>query len=211
MATTTNYGWTTPDNTDLVKDGALAIRTLGSAIDTSMNTALGTKKAGMVLLNTTSFSAVASQSVNNVFSSTYDHYRVVVTLTAITNDTDFRLRFRVSGADDSNNVYFFGHYGRQITSGAIVSASGVSTAYVLNQVDAGNSNASYVYDNMFFYPFATQRTTGHTYQGFYDNAGSYFMLNGGLRFDNTTSFDGFSIFVAAGSMTGSVSVYGMNK
>lgn len=36
MATTTNFGWTTPDNTDLVKDGALAIRTLGSAIDTSM-------------------------------------------------------------------------------------------------------------------------------------------------------------------------------
>ena len=36
MATTTNYGWTTPDNTDLVKDGALAIRTLGSAIDTTV-------------------------------------------------------------------------------------------------------------------------------------------------------------------------------
>jgi hypothetical protein len=36
MATTTNYGWTTPDNTDLVKDGALAIRTLGSAIDTTL-------------------------------------------------------------------------------------------------------------------------------------------------------------------------------
>jgi hypothetical protein len=36
MATTTNYGWTTPDNTDLVKDGASAIRSLGSAIDTSL-------------------------------------------------------------------------------------------------------------------------------------------------------------------------------
>lgn len=36
MATTTNFGWNTPDNTDLVKDGALAIRTLGSAIDTSL-------------------------------------------------------------------------------------------------------------------------------------------------------------------------------
>jgi hypothetical protein len=35
MATTTNYGWTTPDDTDLVKDGAAAIRTLGSSIDTS--------------------------------------------------------------------------------------------------------------------------------------------------------------------------------
>ena len=35
MATTTNYGWDTPDDTDLVKDGASAIRTLGSSIDTT--------------------------------------------------------------------------------------------------------------------------------------------------------------------------------
>lgn len=35
MATTTNYGWTTPDNSALVKDGASAIRTLGSSIDTT--------------------------------------------------------------------------------------------------------------------------------------------------------------------------------
>ena len=35
MATTTNYGWTTPDDTALVKDGASAIRTLGSSIDTT--------------------------------------------------------------------------------------------------------------------------------------------------------------------------------
>ena len=36
MATTTNYGWTTPDDTALVKDGASAIRTLGSSVDTSV-------------------------------------------------------------------------------------------------------------------------------------------------------------------------------
>ena len=36
MANTTNFGWETPDDTDLVKDGAAAIRTLGSAIDTSL-------------------------------------------------------------------------------------------------------------------------------------------------------------------------------
>jgi hypothetical protein len=35
MATTTNYSWETPDDTDLVKDGAAAIRTLGSSIDTT--------------------------------------------------------------------------------------------------------------------------------------------------------------------------------
>jgi hypothetical protein len=35
MATTTNYGWSTPDDTALVKDGAAAIRTLGSSVDTT--------------------------------------------------------------------------------------------------------------------------------------------------------------------------------
>ena len=35
MATTTNYGWTTPDDTALVKDGASAIRTLGTSVDTT--------------------------------------------------------------------------------------------------------------------------------------------------------------------------------
>lgn len=35
MPTTSNFGWTTPADTDYVKDGALAIRTLGNGIDTS--------------------------------------------------------------------------------------------------------------------------------------------------------------------------------
>lgn len=38
MATTTNYGWTTPDDTSLVKDGASAIRTLGNSIDSTLKT-----------------------------------------------------------------------------------------------------------------------------------------------------------------------------
>lgn len=36
MATSTNYGWTEPDDTEFVKNGALAIRTLGNAIDTTV-------------------------------------------------------------------------------------------------------------------------------------------------------------------------------
>lgn len=35
MPNTTNYNWATPADTDLVKDGAAAIRTLGSSIDTT--------------------------------------------------------------------------------------------------------------------------------------------------------------------------------
>jgi len=41
MATTTNFGWSTPDDTAYVKDGAAAMRTLGSSVDTSMADLLG--------------------------------------------------------------------------------------------------------------------------------------------------------------------------
>lgn len=51
MATTTNFGWSTPDDTALVKDGASAIRTLGSSIDTSMAGLKG-GTAGQVLSKT---------------------------------------------------------------------------------------------------------------------------------------------------------------
>ena len=89
MATTTpNYGWTVPTSTDLVKDGATAIETLGDAIDASMNTALGTKKAGMVLLNTTSFSGVSSQSFNNVFNASYENYKIIINLTDNTSNLE---------------------------------------------------------------------------------------------------------------------------
>jgi hypothetical protein len=52
MATTTNFGWVTPDNTDLVKDGAAAIRTLGSSIDSTMGELKG-GTTGQVLSKTT--------------------------------------------------------------------------------------------------------------------------------------------------------------
>lgn len=36
MATTANYGWTTPNDTSYVKDGASDIRSLGNAVDAAL-------------------------------------------------------------------------------------------------------------------------------------------------------------------------------
>jgi hypothetical protein len=52
MATTTNYGWTTPDNTALVKDGAAAIRSLGSSIDTTLKAQIDAQIPDTLLTNT---------------------------------------------------------------------------------------------------------------------------------------------------------------
>jgi hypothetical protein len=37
MATSPTYGWSEPDDTAFVKNGALAMRTLGNAIDTTVD------------------------------------------------------------------------------------------------------------------------------------------------------------------------------
>jgi hypothetical protein len=49
MATTTNYSWTTPDDTALVKDGAAAIRSLGTAIDSTVFTNAGNAVAKTIV------------------------------------------------------------------------------------------------------------------------------------------------------------------
>jgi hypothetical protein len=54
MATTTNYSWSTPDDTALVKDGAAAIRTLGSSVDTTVKALSPGTTAGDVDYYTTS-------------------------------------------------------------------------------------------------------------------------------------------------------------
>jgi hypothetical protein len=49
MATTTNYSWSTPDDTALVKDGAAAIRSLGTAIDSTVFTNAGASIAKTIV------------------------------------------------------------------------------------------------------------------------------------------------------------------
>jgi hypothetical protein len=202
MATTTNYGWTTPDDTSLVKDGASAIRTLGSSIDTSLNAALGTKKAGLVLLNTTSFSAVSSQRVNP-FSATYDNY--LITMYG-TESTTTPLKFRLaSGASViSTSTYkrggVFGN-SSDLTGGYYGSASETSVIIVDNTVFASAINI--------YRPFIAA-TTMLTYDSFIDALAPRRVAGFGYN-TNATSYDGFELSPDSGTITGTLRVYGYNN
>ena len=211
MATTTpNYGWTVPTSTDLVKDGATAIETLGDAIDASMNTALGTKKAGMVLLNTTSFSAVSSQSVNDVFSATYTNYFILLDMDASDADAGVNMRMRVSGADNSSSNYRWSN-GYAVTDGAAsVSAqngSGLTTVFRVAAISSVSRNFA-KFD--LFNPFTAEETgfLGQFFQKYGANSTTHF--SGGIM-SVTTSYTGFTLIPTAGTITGTVSVYGYNK
>jgi hypothetical protein len=103
MATTTNFGWTTPDDSEAVNNGALAIRSLGAAIDTSLVDLKGgttgqtlskttnddmdftwqTPVAGsMTLLSTTSLSGTSTviSSISQLYTSLYiEGYEITFT------------------------------------------------------------------------------------------------------------------------------------
>jgi hypothetical protein len=208
MATTTpNYGWTVPTSTDLVKDGATAIETLGDAIDASMNTALGTKKAGMVLLNTTSFSGVASFSFpNNTLSATYDYYRIVVNITS--GNAFLAWRARSAGSDNSSSNYMWvrGFYNSNSTPGTSFAGSGGLTTWGY----LGSMNGSGIVNAELVGLFATQKAqvVSHATQEDGATGIGHNFLSSGMNI--TTSYDSLSLISTSGNISGKASIYGYN-
>jgi hypothetical protein len=204
MATNTpNYDWPIPEDSDLVKDGAKAIRDLGNAIDTSAEDFGG----GLIHINTTSFSAVASQSINDVFSATYDNYLILGTLVGSGGAVDVNLRLRVSGTDASGS-----NYNSQIflASGATLTGSQSLSATSINVAAATSSDYGQFKTNIFF-PFAAQPTLLETVRGFASasNIPNMKSVLGGHNV--STSYTGFTIIPTSTNITGAISVYGYRK
>lgn len=90
--TTTNYGWDIPQSTDLVKDGATAIATLGQDIDTSMMDLKG-GTTGQVLSKASNtdmdFTWVAQDDSNAIQNAIVDAKGDLISATAA--DTPARL------------------------------------------------------------------------------------------------------------------------
>jgi hypothetical protein len=98
MATTTNFGWVTPDDTSLVKDGAAAIRTLGQSIDTSMMDLEG-GTTGQVLSKASNtdmdFTWVTTDDTNAIQNAIVDAKGDLIAATAA--DTPARLAVGTNG------------------------------------------------------------------------------------------------------------------
>lgn len=157
-------------------------------------------QGGMTLLSTTSMSGVASQSFNNVFSSIYNNYKILINGTTITGT--LTMRFRVSNTDSSAASYKMDLYGTSLWTTATFGGYTETGSTNFNAL-AEASPASISLDVL--NPFATEKTFIHGQTSQNDRGRSYQGI-----FDATTSFTGFSL-IPGTNITGNVSVYGYNK
>jgi hypothetical protein len=161
---------------------------------------------GMTLLNSTSFTAASTISVNNVFSSDYFDYKIMFSVTDRTSTPDVNFRLRNGGVDTSVN------YSRT----GILTVFNSTTITVTNQVgttsgllfplavrefsaDITVSNPAVASETILTYQAAglTNSVIGH--------------VSAFIQQDNASAFDGFTIFTSTGTITGNLRVYGLRK
>ena len=153
---------------------------------------------------TVSFSAASSVSLNDVFSTTYTNYRIVLEATQ-SADNDLTLRLRVSGADNTSLNYTFGRYYSGLINSIAAGNEGnvTSSGFSFGSMPLSSAKGSTSID--ICNPFVTDRTSIT-----FIHSGKYFQIMGGIT-TVTTSYTGFTFFPSSGTMTGTISVYGYNK
>lgn len=166
----------------------------------------GSSASGLTLITRQAYTTASTVNVNDVFSSTYDSYKIVITNSASTAAT-ISMRLRVSGADNTTSnysstmqegvqgaTYVFGRY--QVGATSWINGDIGFKSDLLMSMDIVN-------------PFLSQTTTAVGISCESDNGwrgGAFNML-----FNATTSFTGFSFYTGSGSATGVVTVYGYQK
>jgi hypothetical protein len=185
-----------------------------SAIQTQLNAKAADSSQGLYLITPSStansggsvtvtggavaFSAVNNVSLNGVFSATYDNYGLLLTVTGSTSSS-VNLRMRASGSDAATN------YNWQVINANSTTVSGAAvtsqTSYAISDTGTGKTTA----DLLLFDPFKAEATNVHlranarTINTLYMNIGQH---------TTATSYDGFTLIAASGTITGTVRVYG---
>jgi hypothetical protein len=161
--------------------------------------------ASIATNGTVSFTSASAISLNNVFSSTYDNYAIILDSNPSTT-LDLSFRFRTSGTDNSNANY----QKQQIfTTSTTVAGARIANATSLGLLGTMTTRTFF---NLIIVNPSLSLNTGLnvTLNADYSSATPYLAIQSN-SFNSNTIFDGFTIIASTGNITGSVSVYGYNK
>ena len=184
---------------------------LAKIVPSSVAVGSGTGSASTTGLVT--FTTVSSVSLNNVFTSTYSNYRIMIDFTSSTGN-NLTLRMRTNGTDGTTSEYSYIVY--QITTNSTVgytAVSGGTTSMVIVPGEASKySKVSLEMSN----PVSASITTSIFWQGARDSNSSPYTYNytasgvDGQAAGKPASRDGFTLLASTGTISGTISVLGYN-
>jgi hypothetical protein len=159
---------------------------------------------GLTLVKKVDFTASSSVDLSNSFSSTYVNYLLIGNWTG-TADNDVLYRYRVSGADDSTS-----NYNIQLFDVDGISITGTRLATGTNgRLGATRASGSRVTNSTWFNsPFLAQTKASQATNA---TTTTTTIAQNGLQtgFNAATSFTGLTVYPGAGTITGTISIYGL--
>lgn len=156
---------------------------------------------GLVHINTTTFSAVSSVSLDNVFTSDYKNYSILMFGTSSAGfGGDIRLRAGGSDATGSN----YSRINLDVSSGSVTASGSTTTSWTSPFL--GNSTAMLM-DAILIRP--AEATS--TFIQVRSSRNDYLIISGGAH-TVASAYDGFSLLApGAITLTGTISVYGYSN
>ena len=159
--------------------------------------------SGLTFISSASPSAVTSVSINNCFTSTYTNYRILFSPTAISTAADVTLRLRASGTDTTTN---YKYQTTESLSGSVYPTADIvgTDEWYMGRIDTPVAMA---FSADIYNPQTTNKTAYTTNSVFQNSSNSVTAQTMAGFQTSTTQFDGFTLLFA-GTLTGTIRVYG---
>ena len=182
----------------------MAVKTFGSEVLTVSDTNTYLANSGLVYVTNATATSGTSLSVNNCFTSTYSAYRIVITRCTIGALSGMSMRMRASGSDQAT-LYYNIRTGNDYTTGVASTAATSNGAQWDLPLITDTTSAGCVIDLQ--NPQASLKTQISAQGSDSRTAGLGALISGGML-NNTTAYDGFTIFSAQTITNLAVTVYG---
>ena len=172
----------------------------------NLNTLSGTDTSGLVHIETQTFSAVNGFSFSNdVFTSTYDNYLILIE--GFGNSQQLTMRYRTAGSDNTTSNYTYQYISINNTTITGLRATGQTSTRIAFFDPSASGRAAL---SMNIYSPNLALRTLHRTETVSVLSGAYIEDYAGA-FAADTVFDSVSIYSLSGNMTGKASLYGYRK
>jgi hypothetical protein len=159
--------------------------------------------ASVAAEGTVTFSGVSSITLDNIFTSKFRHYRVLMEFAATTSSADINQQWRKNGATQTSAIYNWGYsylaVGTWTSGSALTQTSGVFFKDVVNV--SGNAISYDIWS-------PNDSLNRSSWSGTFKRA-----RNIGIATATSTTeddVDGMHLVITAGTMTGTMKIYGYN-